>query len=256
MHYSWGRGYAPPTSERTSVALQHSRQRPSVLFYHLRVDMWNWQASALASGASLVLYDGYAFGPTPSILFDYADAVGMTLFGTSAKYIESLRKENLSPRQAHSLATLKTMTSTGSPLSHEGFEYVYEHIKEDIALASISGSTEIISCFVLGNPIGPVYSGEIQTPGLGMTVQVFDLHGNPVRQQKGELVCVKPFPSMTPTIPSTSRPILAISPKSLFGIMGTLLRSPPKGASSFMDDLTRSLTRAVCALARPRFTGR
>ncbi len=158
--------------------------------------MWNWHVAALASEASVVLYDGSPFAPTPSILFDYADAVGMTLFGTSAKYIESLRKENVTPCQTHSLATVRTMTSTGSPLSHEGFEYVYDHIKKDIALASISGGTDIISCFVLGNPLGPVYSGEIQTAGLGMAVHVFDPQGNSVCQQKGELVCIKPFPSM------------------------------------------------------------
>lgn len=158
--------------------------------------MWNWQISALASGASLALYDGSPFHPSPTILFDYVDATGITLFGTAAKYLESLRKERISPLHTHSLSTLRDLTSTGSPLSSGGFDYVYRHIKKDIGLASISGGTDIISCFVLGNPIGPVYSGEIQTRGLGMAVEVYDEQGHSVQQQKGELVCTKPFPSM------------------------------------------------------------
>ncbi|MEI8321295.1 MAG: acetoacetate--CoA ligase [Alphaproteobacteria bacterium] len=158
--------------------------------------MWNWQVSALASGASLALYDGSPFSPSPEILFDYMDAAGITLFGTAAKYLEAIRKEGASPKDTHSLQTLKLLTSTGSPLSLEGFEYVYNHIKSDMGLASISGGTDIISCFVLGNPLASVYAGEIQTPGLGMAVKIYNEEGHNLSQGKGELVCTEAFPSM------------------------------------------------------------
>jgi acetoacetyl-CoA synthetase len=120
----------------------------------------------------------------------------MTLFGTSAKYIDAVLKSGLVPRETHSLKTVRAMTSTGSPLSPEGFDFVYSGIKPDICLSSISGGTDIVSCFVLGNPIGPVWRGEIQARGLGMAVDVFDEEGRPVREQKGELVCTQPFPCM------------------------------------------------------------
>ncbi len=158
--------------------------------------MWNWLAGALASGATLLLYDGSPFAPDANLLFDYADAEGMTLFGTSAKYIDALRKENIRPRDTHKLTALRTMASTGSPLVPEGFEYVYDAIKPDIHLASIAGGTDICACFVLGNPNLPVWKGEIQGPGLGMAVDVFDQDGHPMPSGKGELVCKKPFPSM------------------------------------------------------------
>jgi acetoacetyl-CoA synthetase len=158
--------------------------------------MWNWLVSGLAAEATLLLYDGSPFHPDGNILFDYADAEGMTLFGTSAKYIDALNKGGLDPKSTHSLATVRTMTSTGSPLVPEGFDYVYEHVKADIQLASISGGTDIVSCFVLGNPIGPVWRGEIQKRGLGMAVEVWNEDGKPVVGEKGELVCTKPFPCM------------------------------------------------------------
>ncbi len=158
--------------------------------------MWNWLISALASEATLLLYDGSPFHPSGNILFDFADQEKMTLFGTSAKYIDALAKAGLAPRQSHKLRSLRTMTSTGSPLAPESFDYVYRDIKSDLHLASISGGTDLISCFVLGNPIAPVWRGEIQTPGLGMAVAVFDEAGRPVREGKGELVCTRPFPSM------------------------------------------------------------
>ena len=158
--------------------------------------MWNWLVSGLAAEATLLLYDGSPFHPSGNILFDYADAEGMTLFGTSAKYIDALNKGGLDPKSTHSLATVRTMTSTGSPLVPEGFDYVYEHIKSDIQLASISGGTDIVSCFVLGNPIGPVWRGEIQKRGLGMAVEVWNEDGKPVVGEKGELVCTKAFPCM------------------------------------------------------------
>jgi acetoacetyl-CoA synthetase len=158
--------------------------------------MWNWLISALASQATLLLYDGSPFHPDPNVLFDFADEEEMSLFGTSAKYIDALAKAGMTPRQTHWLRSLKMMTSTGSPLAPESFDYVYRDIKADLHLASISGGTDLISCFVLGNPIVPVWRGEIQTPGLGMAVGVFDDAGRPVGQGKGELVCTKPFPSM------------------------------------------------------------
>ena len=158
--------------------------------------MWNWLMTGLASGTTLLLYDGSPFAPDGNILFDYADAEAMTLFGTSAKYIQSLEKGGLAPVKTHKLSTLRTLTSTGSPLMPENFEYVYRAIKQDLHLASISGGTDIVSCFVLGNPTAPVWKGEIQTRGLGLAVEAFSDDGHPVRGEKGELVCTKPFPSM------------------------------------------------------------
>jgi acetoacetyl-CoA synthetase len=158
--------------------------------------MWNWLISALASEATLLLYDGSPFHPNGNVLFDLADTEGMTLFGTSAKYIDALHKQGYHPNHTHKLSSLRTMTSTGSPLAPESFDYVYRSIKADLHLASISGGTDIVSCFALGNPIGPVWRGELQTRGLGMAVEVFDEWGHPVRGTKGELVCTAPFPSM------------------------------------------------------------
>jgi acetoacetyl-CoA synthetase len=158
--------------------------------------MWNWLVSGLAAEATLLLYDGSPFHPQPDILFDYADAEGMTLFGTSAKYIDHLKKIERSPKSTHKLDTVRAMTSTGSPLVPEGFDYVYAEIKQDIQLASISGGTDIVSCFVLGSPISPVWRGEIQKRGLGMAVEVWNDDGKPVVGEKGELVCTKPFPCM------------------------------------------------------------
>ena len=158
--------------------------------------MWNWLVSALASEATLLLYDGNPFAPSPSVLFDFADAEQMTLFGTSAKYIDSLKNVALDPRSTHDLGSLRTLTSTGSPLAPESFEYVYEHIKDDLCLSSIAGGTDLIGCFVGGNPIGPVWRGEIQARVLGMAVDVFDDAGRSLREEKGELVCTEPWPSM------------------------------------------------------------
>jgi acetoacetyl-CoA synthetase len=158
--------------------------------------MWNWLVSALASEATLVLYDGAPFYPDGNRLFDFADEAGITLFGTSAKFIDSVAKAGLSPMGSHHLDSVRTITSTGSPLAPESFDFVYEHIKHDVHLASISGGTDIVSCFALGNPIGPVWRGEIQARGLGMKVEVFDEDGRSVVGKKGELVCTMPFPSL------------------------------------------------------------
>ncbi|MCE1185707.1 MAG: acetoacetate--CoA ligase [Rhodocyclales bacterium] len=158
--------------------------------------MWNWLVSGLASGATLLLYDGSPMMAHGNILFDYAQAEGMTHFGTSAKFIDGIAKAGLKPRETHDLGALRAMFSTGSPLVAEGFEYVYREIKADLCLSSISGGTDIISCFVLGNPTLPVWAGEIQCRGLGMAVDVFDETGAPLRGDKGELVCTRPFPVM------------------------------------------------------------
>jgi acetoacetyl-CoA synthetase len=159
--------------------------------------MWNWLVTALASEATLILYDGSPFYPDGNVLFDFADETGMTLFGTSARFIDAVNKAGIAPRATHSLDTLRTITSTGSPLAPESFDFVYRHIKEDVHLASISGGTDIVSCFVLGVPIAPVWRGEIQGRGLGMCVEVFDEQGHSLpANEKGELVCTQPFPSM------------------------------------------------------------
>lgn len=158
--------------------------------------MWNWLVSALASKATLLLYDGALFHPDGNVLFDYADAEAMTLFGTSAKFIDAANKAGVAPMESHRLENLRTMTSTGSPLAPESFEYVYGKVKKDLHLASISGGTDIVSCFALGNPLGAVWPGELQARGLAMRVEVFDDDGKAIRGQKGELVCTAPFPAM------------------------------------------------------------
>ena len=158
--------------------------------------MWNWLVSALATGATIILYDGAPLAPNPSILWDMAQAERVTVFGTSAKYIAAAEKAGLEPGRTHDLSALRAVLSTGSPLAGPGFDYVYEKVKRDVCLSSISGGTDIISCFALGNPAGPVWRGELQVRGLGMAVDVFADEGRPVRGEPGELVCTKPFPSM------------------------------------------------------------
>lgn len=157
--------------------------------------MWNWLVSALASGATLVLYDGSPFYPNGNVLWDLALDEEVALFGTSAKYLDALHKQGYTPIKTHQLPQLRLICSTGSVLTPEGFDYVYQQIKQDVQLSSISGGTDICSCFVIGNPISPVYRGESQGRGLGLAVQVFNEAGQPVQGEKGELVCTKPFPA-------------------------------------------------------------
>jgi acetoacetyl-CoA synthetase len=173
-------------------------KRGNRLFYFTTCGwmMWNWLVSGLASGATLLLYDGSPFYPRATVLFDFADEEQMTIFGTSAKYIDALNKAGAKPVDTHRLAGLRTMTSTGSPLVPESFDYVYRAIKQDLLLSSISGGTDIVSCFVLGNPTLPVYRGEIQCRGFGLNVQVYDEQGRAVVGGRGELVCTAPFPAM------------------------------------------------------------
>ncbi len=158
--------------------------------------MWNWLVSGLASGATLILYDGSPFADEGKVLLDAIDRERITVFGTSAKFISGIEKAGLKPRELHDLSSLNTILSTGSPLSHESFEYVYRDIKADVLLASIAGGTDIISCFVGGCPIRPVYTGQIQCRALGMAVEFWNEAGKPLDSGKGELVCRRSFPSM------------------------------------------------------------
>ena len=158
--------------------------------------MWNWVVSSLAFGSTLVLYDGSPFYPEPKSLIDIAEEEKISVFGTSAKYIAALEKAGVKPKKTHQLSTLKAVLSTGSPLAHESFDYVYRDIKDDVQLSSISGGTDIISCFALGCPVLPVNRGELQCRGLGMDVAFVDPAGVPVYQEKGELTCLTSFPSM------------------------------------------------------------
>ncbi|MCC7008894.1 MAG: acetoacetate--CoA ligase [Acidobacteria bacterium] len=158
--------------------------------------MWHWLVSGLATGATIVLYDGSPAHPQITTLLDLADRLRITLFGTSARLLDTLAKSGVVPRETHDLASVRTITSTGSPLAPEAFEYVYRAVKRDVHLASISGGSDIIGCFVLGNPNGEVWAGEIQAAGLGMDVRVFDEDGRELAEGAGELVCATPFPSM------------------------------------------------------------
>ncbi|HJZ42424.1 MAG TPA: acetoacetate--CoA ligase, partial [Hyphomicrobiaceae bacterium] len=182
-----------------SEQILHSDVKPGDrLFYFTTLGwmMWNWLVSGLSSGATLLLYDGSPFHPDGNILWDYAQAEKATHFGTSAKYIDALKKAELSPAKTHDLSALRVLLSTGSPLVPESFDYIYEAIKKDLHLASISGGTDIVGCFVLGIPTKPVWPGEIQGPALGLAVDVVDENGKRVARGKGELVCAGPFPSM------------------------------------------------------------
>jgi acetoacetyl-CoA synthetase len=180
------------------LVLHTDLKREDRMFYFTTCGwmMWNWMVSSLAVGATIVLYDGAAFHPRPNALFNMIDAEGVSIFGTSAKYLAAAEKARVKPIDAFKLARLRTMLSTGSPLLPENSAYVYRDIKHDLCLSSISGGTDIVSCFALGNPTLPVYPGELQCRGLGMRVEVFDEDGRPVREQKGELVCTAPFPAM------------------------------------------------------------
>jgi acetoacetyl-CoA synthetase len=179
------------------LVLHTDLRREDRIFYFTTCGwmMWNWLVSSLAVGATVVLYDGAPLYPA-SMLWDMAEQEKITVFGTSAKYLAMTEKEGVEPARSHDLSALRAILSTGSPLASQSFDFVYQKIKPDLHLASISGGTDIISCFALGNPIAPVWRGELQTRGLGMSVEVFDEKGNSVREREGELVCTRPFPSM------------------------------------------------------------
>lgn len=168
------------------------------LFYYTTCGwmMWNWLVSALAVGSSVVLYDGSPFHPGPQRLIDLIDSEAISVFGTSPKYLATLESNDLQPRLSHDLGSLKALLSTGSALSPQSYEYVYREIKSDLCLSSMSGGTDIISCFLAGNPVLPVRRGEMQCKGLGMAVEVWNEAGQPVIGEKGELVCTRHFPAM------------------------------------------------------------
>ena len=180
------------------LVLHTDLRRESRIFYFTTCGwmMWNWLVSSLAVGATVVLYDGAPLAPRPAILWDMAAAERVTVFGTSAKYLALAEKAGLAPARTHDLGALEAILSTGSPLAEHSYDYVRDRVKREVRLSSISGGTDIISCFALGNPIAPVWRGELQTRGLGMAVDVFDDGGRPLRGVPGELVCTRPFPSM------------------------------------------------------------
>ncbi|WP_417579820.1 acetoacetate--CoA ligase [Nitrincola sp.] len=180
------------------LVLHTDLSREDSFFYYTTCGwmMWNWMVTGLATGCKLVLFDGSPFAPSPSVLWKMAEEEQISVFGTSAKYIAALEKADVKPGRDFDLSSLKAVLSTGSPLAHESFEYVYREIKQDLQLSSISGGTDIVSCFALGSPILSVWAGELQCRGLAMAVDIFDDEGQSLRLQKGELVCTKPFPSM------------------------------------------------------------
>ncbi|MFC4820768.1 acetoacetate--CoA ligase [Dokdonella ginsengisoli] len=180
------------------LVLHTDLKREDRFFYYTTCGwmMWNWFASGLAVGATLVVYDGSPSHPDGNALWTLADEVGISVFGTSAKWLSAIEKAGVKPRETHKLIHLKTILSTGSPLAPESYDYVYRDVKDRMLLASISGGTDIISCFALGSPLLPVYRGELQCRGLGMKVEILDDAGKPVRGEKGELACTAPFPSM------------------------------------------------------------
>jgi acetoacetyl-CoA synthetase len=180
------------------LALHTDLHADDVLFYFTTCGwmMWNWLVSGLAVGAAIVLYDGAPLAPDPAILWRMASAERVAVFGTSAKYLATLEKEGVRPAATFSLDALRAILSTGSPLAAPSYDFVQREIKADVRLSSISGGTDIVSCFALGDPTGPVYRGELQMRGLGMAVDVFDDDARPIRGEPGELVCTAPFPSM------------------------------------------------------------
>ncbi len=180
------------------LILHTDLKRDDTIFYFTTCGwmMWNWLTSSLAVGATIVLYDGNPFHPDPARLWQIAQQEGITIFGTSAGYLTALQNTGLEPGKTFDLGALRTVLSTGSPLSADGFEYVYRSIKSDVQLSSISGGTDLNGCFVLGNPMGPVYAGQLQCRGLGLNVEAFNEKGQPIINQQGELVCTAPFPSM------------------------------------------------------------
>ena len=180
------------------LVLHTDLKRSDRIFYFTTCGwmMWNWMVSSLAVGATVVLYDGSPLHPAPDVLWNLLQEERVTVFGTSAKYLALSEKAGLEPKTSHDLTSLRAILSTGSPLADHSYDYVYDQVKGDVHLASISGGTDIISCFALGNPTAPVYRGELQCRGLGMQVQVFDAAANAVSETPGELVCTGTFPSM------------------------------------------------------------
>ena len=232
------------------------------LFYFTTLGwmMWNWLVAGLASGATLALYDGSPFHPNGNVLFDYADEAQIDVFGTSAKWIDSVKKAGLRPRDTHKLSTVRMITSTGSPLAPESFDFVYEAIKPDVHLASIAGGTDLCSCFVLGNPLSPVYRGEIQGPASAWPSMCSTMRAGPCHPARASWSA----PSRSPrcrlgsgTIPAGRNITAPIS--SVFRAFGTTAISPngrSMAVSSCKAGRTRRSIRAACGSGRRRFTGR
>jgi acetoacetyl-CoA synthetase len=185
-------------NQMKELLLHTDLKRQDTIFYFTTCGwmMWNWLVASLSVGATIQLYDGNPFHPDPGVLWRMAQDQKVTVFGTSAGYLAALQNAGLSPINAYDLSTLRALLSTGGPLSEEGFAFVYQHIKTDLQLASISGGSDINGCFAAGNPMGPVYAGELQCRCLGMKVEAFDENAIPVRDRQGELVCLAPSPSM------------------------------------------------------------
>ncbi len=185
-------------NQMKELLLHTDLTREDTIFYFTTCGwmMWNWLTTSLSVGATVVLFDGNPFHPGPDALWQMAEETGMTVFGTSAGYIAALQNAGVNPKEKYDLSKLRALLSTGSPLSEEDFEFVYREVKSDLQLASISGGSDLNGCFALGNPMGPVYTGELQCRGLGMKVDSFDAEGKSIVGAKGELVCTKPFPSM------------------------------------------------------------
>jgi acetoacetyl-CoA synthetase len=185
-------------NQKKELVLHTDLKKEDTIFYFTTCGwmMWNWLTASLSVGATLVLYDGNPFHPGPDALWRMAEQEKITVFGTSAGYIEALKNAGVKPKEQFDLTSLKSVLSTGSPLSDENFKFVYDHVKSDLQLASISGGSDLNGCFALGNPMGPVYTGELQCRGLGMAVYAYDDNGQPVVDQQAELVCTAPFPSM------------------------------------------------------------
>ena len=180
------------------LALHTDLRADDALFYFTTCGwmMWNWLVSGLALGATVVLYDGAPLAPDPAVLWRMAEAERVSVFGTSAKYLAVLEKEGVTPGSLVDLSSLRAILSTGSPLAAHSYDFVYRHISPTVRLSSISGGTDIVSCFALGDPTGPVYRGELQMRGLGMAVEIWNESGQAVTEEAGELVCTRPFPSM------------------------------------------------------------
>ncbi len=232
------------------------------LFYYTTCGwmMWNWLASGLAVGASLVLYDGSPFHPGPERLLDLIDAEDIAVFGASAKYLAALEKAGVRPRHSHRLDSLRTLLSTGSPLAHESFDYVYRELKSDLCLSSISGGTDIVSCFAIGNPVLPVWRGELQCKALGMAVEIWDDDGRRLASGKGELVCTRHFrrsrwaSGTTRMAPGSTTPTSPAFPAS--GPMATTPRKPSTAGWSSTAAPTRCSIPAACASAPRKSTAR
>jgi len=223
--------------QKKELVLHTDLKEEDTIFYFTTCGwmMWNWLTSSLSTGATIILFDGNPFHPGPEALWKMAQDEKITVFGTSAGYIEALKNTKIRPGKQFDLSSIKAVLSTGSPLSNENFQFVYNEIKDDLLLASISGGSDINGCFALGNPMGPVHEGELQCRGLGMKVYAYDDDAKPVTGEQAELVCTAPFPSMPGPmgLPRAKHPCLSFSgvmkmdPNTILLILMNILESGP-----------------------------